>query len=326
MFGRAVRRSKHAQRRRLSVSLAAGLLLLAALIPTAALADDPATGSPPPTTDQAATGDPAVDARIEAVIAAALAYRGTAYRVGTEGPDTIDCSGLVFRAFSNAAELNQVGGARLRAAGYQRWFAARNLLTTDPAEAERGDLVIFGNGVHIGIYLGDGRVISALVTGVTVHSLTGITIPPTGFLAVDWTGERGPFRPGVLPATLDEAPAALVPPVAWLPEAPAPEIAAGPEIAGHERVDLRTASSRTFEDSDGKLTTEIFARPINYLPADSTEWQPIDLSFQVTDAEADGGGEADVPATPVAVANTSPVAIALGDPGSGRCAALAERR
>ena len=89
----------------------------------------------------------------------------------------------------------------MRAAGYLRWFAAHNLLTTGSREAERGDLVIYGNGEHIGIYLGDGRVISALVTGVTVHSLAGITIAPTGFLAVDWTGKRGPFKPGhIVPA------------------------------------------------------------------------------------------------------------------------------
>ena len=206
------------------------------------------------------TNDPAADARIEAMIAAARAYLGVAYRVGTEGPDTIDCSGLVFRAFSNAAELNQVGGLRMRAAGYLRWFAAHNLLTTDPEDAERGDLVIYGNGEHIGIYLGDGRVISALITGVTVHSLAGITVPPTGFLAVDWTGKRGPFKPGhiVLPTILDtpEAPAALVPTVAWAPETPAEEVAQGPAVAGEERTDLRTANSRTYDD-DGQFTTEL---------------------------------------------------------------------
>jgi hypothetical protein len=242
------------------------------------------------------------------MIAAARAYLGVAYRVGTEGPNTIDCSGLVFRAFSNAAELNQVGGLRMRAAGYLRWFAAHNLLTTDPEEAERGDLVIYGNGEHIGIYLGDGRVISALVTGVTVHSLAGITIPPTGFLAVDWTGKRGPFKPGhiVLPTILDtpEAPAALVPTVAWAPEAPAEDVAQGPAVAGEERADLRTANSRTYDDH-GKFTTELFARPINYLPAGSSEWQPIDLRFAVPEH---GGADA-----PGAVSDKSPVAVSLAD-------------
>ncbi len=239
----------------------------------------------PAARNESTTNDPAADARIEAMIAAARSYLGVAYRVGTEGPDTIDCSGLVFRAFSNSAELNQIGGLRMRAAGYLRWFAAHNLLTTDPEEAERGDLVIYGNGEHIGIYLGDGRVISALVTGVTVHSLAGITIPPTGFLAVDWTGKRGPFKPGhiVLPTILNdtpEAPAALVPAVAWAPEAPAEDIAQGPAVAGDERVDLRTANSRTYDDH-GQFTTELFARPINYLPQGSAEWQPIDLRFAV---------------------------------------------
>jgi cell wall-associated NlpC family hydrolase len=314
--GHTVSRSTYGHRRRLSLALAAALVAVVTVLPAAAFADDPTR--PPadrgpvakaPAADESTTNDPAADARIEAMITAARAYLGVAYRVGTEGPDTIDCSGLVFRAFSNAAELNQIGGSRLRAAGYLRWFAAHDLLTTDQEQAERGDLVIYGNGEHIGIYLGDGRVISALVTGVTVHSLAGITIPPTGFLAVDWTGKRGPFKPGhiVLPTILNdtpEAPAALVPSVAWAPEAPAEDVAQGPAVAGQERVDLRTANSRTYDDH-GKLTTELFARPINYLPADSTEWQPIDLRFAVPEhSDSDAPG---------AVSDKSPVTVALAD-------------
>jgi len=244
------------------------------------------------------------------VIAAARAYLGTPYRVGTEGPATIDCSGLVFRAFSNAAELGQIGGARLRAAGYLRWFTARNLLTTNPEEVERGDLVVYDNGGHIGIYLGDGRVISALVTGVTSHALDGISVPLTGFLAVDWAGERGPFRPGnpVVPTIPDtpETAASLVPTVAWIPDAPADEVAFGPAVVGEERLDMRTANSRTFEDADGTFTTEVFTRPIHYLPQGSGEWQVIDLRFH----EPDDGDEL------AALADASPVTVTLRDPGA----------
>ena len=47
----------------------------------------------------------------------------------------------------------------------------------------RGDLVVGGNGRHLGIYLGHGRAISALTRrGVSVHRLHAVTQPFTGFL------------------------------------------------------------------------------------------------------------------------------------------------
>jgi len=301
---------------RLGVAVSAALLIITSFVPAYALADEPPANPPadnsaaPNPTDGIATIDDETNARVESVIAAARAYIGTPYRVGTEGPATTDCSGLVFRAFANAGELGQVGGARLRAAGYMRWFAARQLLTTNPEEAQRGDLVIYGGGEHIGIYLGEGRVISALVTGVTVHTLNGISIPATGFLAVDWTGKRGPFKPVVLPSGSDvaEAPAALVPAAAWSPETPAEDVAAGPVAAGEERVDLRTAYTRTYQDGTGQLTTELFSRPIYYQPADSADWLPIDLRFHEPSKNSPDGT--------AAVADTAPVSLTLGDGGS----------
>jgi len=150
--------------------------------------------------------------RVENVIAAAMQYLGVPYRVGSEGPTLFDCSGLVFRAFSDAGLVDRVGGMRLRAAGYMRWFASHGRMTTDESQAQRGDLVIYNNGSHIGIYLGDGRAISALLTGVTVHSLHGVSLPVTGFLRPDWSGDGtvAPFVPVDLP-DVPETPATLVP-------------------------------------------------------------------------------------------------------------------
>ena len=255
--------------------------------------------------------------RAEAVIAAARAYIGVPYRIGSEGPNLFDCSGLVFRAFADAGELPLIGGARFRAAGYLRWFASRQLATTDQAQAERGDLVIYGNGEHIGIYLGDGRVISALVTGVAVHAIAGITIEPTAFLAVDWSGERGHFQPidGPLVPITDEpeAPAALVPAVAWIPEVSA-DIAYAATIEGVERVDMRTSNSRTFDQGNGRFATELFASPIFYQPSGSTEWQPIDLRFLPSAGD-----------NQTAVSATSPVAVTVSavDPDGGFLSARA---
>jgi hypothetical protein len=110
----------------------------------------------------------------------------------------------------------------------------------------------------------------------------------------------------VLPSGGDvaEAPAALVPAASWSPTAPAEDLVAGPAPSGTERVDLRTAYTRTFEDEAGALTTELFSRPIYYQPSDSTEWQPINLGFHEPGKDAPDGT--------VAVADTAPVALTLG--------------
>lgn len=160
--------------------------------------------------------------RAEAVIVAALQYVGRPYRLGTEGPDLFDCSGLVFRSFADAGELSQIGGARMTAARYRNWFASRGMFTLAEAEAQPGDLVMFGGGEHIGIYLGDRQVLSALLTGVTVHPLDGISIEVTGFLKVDWSGKRKKSPPGAATnegsGTEVEEPATETP---VLPEEPA---------------------------------------------------------------------------------------------------------
>ena len=92
-----------------------------------ALADPPANNTPPASAP-AVTPD---QQRVENVILAAKQYLGVPYRVGSEGPTLFDCSGLVFRAFSDTDLVDRIGGARLRAAGYMRWFASRGMMTTD---------------------------------------------------------------------------------------------------------------------------------------------------------------------------------------------------
>jgi cell wall-associated NlpC family hydrolase len=138
---------------------------------------------------------PAMAARnpAQAVLVEARKYLGTPYKLGTEGPNLFDCSGFIYRAFKDAGELPRIGGMRLRAAGYMRWFVTRGLFTRDEAKAEPGDLVVWNNGSHAGIYLGDGKAISALKNphGITVHSIHGISLPLTYFLRVDWRNGDG---------------------------------------------------------------------------------------------------------------------------------------
>lgn len=135
-----------------------------------------------------AASDPA-----QAVIAAAKQYLHHKYQGGGIGPRYFDCSGLVFRAFSDAGELPRIGGMRLLSQGYMRWFVARGQFTTDKTQAKPGDLVVWNGGSHIGIYLGNGKAISALINpwGVTIHGLHWIGEPVTYFLTVDYSTGTG---------------------------------------------------------------------------------------------------------------------------------------
>jgi hypothetical protein len=217
----------------------------------------------------------------EAVIEAASRYLGRPYLLGTEGPDRFDCSGLIFRAFSDAGRESLIGGRRIRAAGYMRWFASQGRFTTDSARLRRGDLVMYEHGKHIAIYLGDGKALSAVLSGVTIHRLHGLTQQVTGFLRVDWRGEGAEVGdPLELPAVDEpaEEPAELVPASAWSPAFDGAAAQAG-RPPGVERPDMRTAASRTFLQRDGSFVTELFSEPIHYQPGPDQPWLPIDLRF-----------------------------------------------
>ncbi|HEU4572794.1 MAG TPA: NlpC/P60 family protein, partial [Candidatus Limnocylindrales bacterium] len=60
------------------------------------------------------------------------------------------------------------------------WFRSRGLASR--SGAQRGDLVVWGGGSHIGIYLGGGKAISTLTSGVRIHGVYAVTAPFTAFL------------------------------------------------------------------------------------------------------------------------------------------------
>ncbi len=129
-----------------------------------------------PAPAQAATSE------ADAVLATARNQLGKPFRLGTEGMRRYDCSGLVYRVFERNGLLKRIGGKRMRAAGYLRWFRDRGLASR--YNPRRGDLVVWGDAKHIGLYIGDGRALSALTSGVSRHSIKGINVRFTTYLHV----------------------------------------------------------------------------------------------------------------------------------------------
>lgn len=124
------------------------------------------------------SGDASADP-VQAVVAAARSHIGARYAYGGTGP-RFDCSGLVYRVFKETGQLAKIGGRRRTAAGLLRWFQRHGLVSAKGGQP--GDLVIYNGGSHVGIYIGNGKVISAVLRGVRMHGLHRMTIPFTAFL------------------------------------------------------------------------------------------------------------------------------------------------
>lgn len=108
----------------------------------------------------------------EAVCAKAKTYIGCPYKTGAIGPDSFDCSGLIYTVFREAASVQLPRSAKAI-------YSAAKIVSSDLLE--EGDLVFFkttGNGQisHVGIYIGRDQFIHAASdganTGVIASSLT----------------------------------------------------------------------------------------------------------------------------------------------------------
>ncbi|MCC2307264.1 C40 family peptidase [Cellulomonas chengniuliangii] len=92
----------------------------------------------------------------QGLVEAAKKYLGVPYVWGGETLDEggLDCSGLVLRAMTDLG----VGDGVPRTARQQMTIGAP-VASLD--QALPGDLLVFGGGTHIGIYVGDGQMIDA---------------------------------------------------------------------------------------------------------------------------------------------------------------------
>jgi peptidoglycan DL-endopeptidase CwlO len=122
-----------------------------------------------------------VPTRADQVIAIAKSKLGHPWVFGATGPSVFDCSGLVIYSFRTAGISRVVGSSReVSAFALYARFRALGLASTTGGRP--GDLVIWGGGTHVGIYLGNGMAISTLVSGVRVHAVRALTTPFTAFL------------------------------------------------------------------------------------------------------------------------------------------------
>jgi len=90
---------------------------------------------------------------------AALTRIGAPYAWGAAGPDDFDCSGLVVWAFRQAG-INLPHSSQALASGG---------LPVPPDQLQPGDVIsFFPDASHVGIYVGEGRMIHASFEGVPV--------------------------------------------------------------------------------------------------------------------------------------------------------------
>ena len=115
--------------------------------------------TPRPTQGPAPTPTQPPSANVETFISILTAQLGKPYVWSTEGPDSFDCSGLVYYCLRQAG----VRVSRYTAAGYSQvesWG-----LISRQSDLKRGDLVFFSNSSgyinHVGVYLGYNSYIHA---------------------------------------------------------------------------------------------------------------------------------------------------------------------
>jgi cell wall-associated NlpC family hydrolase len=89
-----------------------------------------------------------------------------------KGPNRFDCVGYVWYIYHYFNLQTDIGGYR-GVKGYYDWFRARGAVSRD--NPKPGDLIIWGNFQHVGMYVGNGYAISALINpwGVKIHPVKG---------------------------------------------------------------------------------------------------------------------------------------------------------
>lgn len=158
------------------VMLASAVLLAL----TMAVVEAPAVSA-----DSGSTAEPAKGSQAALVLRLARQAVGHPFRMGTEGPTSFDCSGLVWSVFKRAGLVGRIGGYRRGATSYLKWAQRKGLASRRNLQV--GDLIAWGDHGrvrHIGIYMGGNRAISALnpKLGVRNHPIGWIHMRILGYI------------------------------------------------------------------------------------------------------------------------------------------------
>lgn len=97
---------------------------------------------------------------------------GDPWRHFAKGPNKFDCVGYAWYIYNYVGLKDKIGGYR-GVKSYYTWFRQHGAVSRD--NPKPGDLVIWGDFQHVGMYIGDGKAISALINpwGVKVHPVKG---------------------------------------------------------------------------------------------------------------------------------------------------------
>ncbi|MET8622700.1 NlpC/P60 family protein [Kitasatospora sp. NPDC004669] len=114
---------------------------------------------------------PPAGGRAATIVQFAYAQLGKPYGWGATGPNSFDCSGLTGAAYRAA-------GLKLSRMSQDQWNDGPRVARAD---LQPGDLVFFyGDIHHVGIYIGDGKMIHAPRTGKNVEVLPVDAMPYVG--------------------------------------------------------------------------------------------------------------------------------------------------
>ncbi|MFE5582410.1 NlpC/P60 family protein [Kitasatospora sp. NPDC056531] len=114
---------------------------------------------------------PPAGGRAATIVSFAYAQLGKPYGWGATGPSSFDCSGLTGAAYRAA-------GVKLSRMSQDQWNDGPRVARAD---LQPGDLVFFyGDIHHVGIYIGDGKMIHAPRTGKNVEVLPIDAMPYVG--------------------------------------------------------------------------------------------------------------------------------------------------
>ncbi|MGN0095805.1 MAG: NlpC/P60 family protein [Corynebacterium sp.] len=104
-------------------------------------------------------------------VGAAMGKLGSPYSWGATGPDSFDCSGLMFWAYQ------QIGKSVPRTSSAQ----VAGGTSVSRGELQPGDIVGFYPGVtHVGMYIGDGKIVHASDYGIPVQVVSVDSMPFAG--------------------------------------------------------------------------------------------------------------------------------------------------